>query len=943
MDTGAQKHRPPANLEVSDASPTLASSSELLSGLEEHEDVVSWINTVLDIYEEPSDAERSAALTELDRRVSHLVGTLEIASEDTSAHVDRLIEDISRGASRLTYDLHFMRESALSLQTILHNVEAKSSPSMGAETDAALENLHHLDTIKRNVEATREVLREAESWSTLESDVTSLLGEKNYEKAAERLSEASKSMVVFENTPEYDSRRTLMVSLQNQLEASLSSALVAAVNSQDVAVCRNYFSIFSNIQRESEFRNYYYGSRRGPLVEEWQLARLRDCETTSPIDQSSLAFSAFLTTFYDSFVAILQTERTSVPAIFPDPRPTLSALITSTLSALQPSFSQRLEALSTHYGAQALLQLISTYRATEDFAVTTDKIMEKVSYAAPITSEDQRPSAHSRRRSTNRMSLSMSRRNRPSISGTGVLIPPTLGWDTELFEPFVDFQVEYAALETRFVEDALKTVLAAESKGRIDHARVLRERAVDVFGIAEDAIARCTAFTHGYGVLGLVQSVDRLFSAFAEASTSEISARRSGQGGSSMTASASGEDLSDLDYTADDWVDIQALLHFLEAVRTLLDRMVMFESKLRASLVQVSASMRQSRNDPAAIFMSGASRGKLQLLMQSNLNSAELQELLNKVDPEAPPPQSATPGSTFLTPTPPTPGPISELARTTQQALQDTILSPLYKYLSTYASSSLWAAPPDPQTRRVQGTGGGNALSEVSVPTFSLSPSSTMQHVTEGLLNLPRLFEVYADDDALAFSLNTLPFLSPDTLRALSEPAPPAPTDAHAAAGGITHTRRAPSLALAHAPASPALALAPAPLPPEAVAAAWLAALGRALTTHLTDAVLPRIARLSPAGAAQLASDLGYLANIVAALNVDAPALERWRAAAALDDVEGRRRVREDRARPKGVGEGGEAEALDGNGNGHGEAKDAAELELDAAVLAAVAKLRGWA
>ena len=59
------------------------------------------------------------------------------------------------------------------------------------------------------------------------------VGEKNDEKAAERLSEASKSMVVFENTSEYESRRTLMVSLQNQLEAALSSALVAAVNSRE--------------------------------------------------------------------------------------------------------------------------------------------------------------------------------------------------------------------------------------------------------------------------------------------------------------------------------------------------------------------------------------------------------------------------------------------------------------------------------------------------------------------------------------------------------------------------------------------------------------------------------------------------------------------------------------------------------------------------------------
>ncbi|KAI0746602.1 Golgi complex component 7-domain-containing protein [Daedaleopsis nitida] len=735
-----------------------------------------------------------------------------------------------------------------------------------------------------------------------------------------------------------------MVSLQNQLEASLSSALVAAVNSQDVEVCRNYFSIFTNIQRESEFRNYYYGSRRGPLVEEWQHARLRDCDTGSYLEPTSVTFPTFLPTFFSSFLSILHTERTSIPAIFPDPRPTLSALITSTLSALQPSFSQRLEALSTHYAASALPHLISAYRATEDFAVATDKIMEKVSYAAPISGEEQ-SGARLRRRSSARMSLSMTRRmgsHRASISGTGALAPPTLDWDQELFEPFVDFQVDYPALETRLLEDALKTSLAAETRGRVDHARLLRERAVDVFGVAEEAIARCTAFTHGYGALGLVQSLDRLFSAFAEASKAEINSRRSGQGGQSWTTSASGEDLSDLDYTADDWVDIQALLHFLEAVRTLLDRTVLFESKLRSVLVQISTTLRQQRGDPMGIFMTGANRGKLQLLMQSTMNSAELHELLNKVDPEPSVPQTASRTETFLAPTPPTPDPrrsphlyavphtslappppllvaartaISNLAKTCQEALQETILSPLHKHLATYASSALWSTPGDPKAKRP--LTGGSALSEVQVPTFSLSPSSTMQHVAEGLLNLPRLFEVYADDDALAFSLETLPFISAELLRGLADPTPP--PDTALTPSGISHTRRSPSLTLkgssgAQAGANPAV---PPMLTPEAVSAAWLSSLGLSLVSKLTSEVLPRIGKLTPAGAAQLSSDLGYLSNIVMALNVESAELEKWREWVDIDDVDGRQKLKDAR------------EAL-------------APGEIEDAVMASVVRLRGW-
>ena len=339
---------------------TAAAAPETISSLEDYDDVLSWVNEVLDNGEDDS----ALGLTELDQRVTGLVASLDIACEDTSFQLERVIDDVSRGVPRLTYDLHFMRDGAVSLQSSLSQVRQRSKNVVAPATGAALDQLKSLDTIKRNMEEAREVLREAESWSTLELEVTSLLAEQNYAKAAERLSEANKSMVVFQNTPEYESRRTLMVSLQNQMEASLSSALVAAVNSQDVAVCRNYFSIFRNIQRESEFRNYYYGSRKAPLLETWQQARLQDCDPGA--DASSQTFTQFLVTFFASFLAVLSTERSSISAIFPDPQATLSTLITSTLSSLQPSFAERLSAAANYHGAKALPQLIAAYQATQE-------------------------------------------------------------------------------------------------------------------------------------------------------------------------------------------------------------------------------------------------------------------------------------------------------------------------------------------------------------------------------------------------------------------------------------------------------------------------------------------------------------------------------------------------------------------------------------------------
>jgi len=154
------------------------------------------------------------------------------------------------------------------------------------------------------------------------------------------------------------------------------------------------------------------------------------------------------------------------------------------------------------------------------------------------------------------------------------------------------------------------------------------------------------------------------------------------------------------------------------------------------------------------------------------------------------------------------------------------------------------------------------------------------------------MFELHADDDALAFSIETLPFIDVESLRRLlagvSEddgpelsPKPP---------------RRRLSSASSSAVAEPRIPIPPPPalvLTPEMVSSTWLSSLTLSLLSHLTSTVLPSIRTLSQDGAAQLASDLGYLSNIVRAMNVEWDELEKWKELAELSDEDGFKRVRE--------------------------------------------------
>ena len=875
---------------------------QLVDSLEQYDDVVSWINDML-ITNDADDID----LTHLDHQITQLLTTLDIASEDTSTQLERIIDDVSRGIPRLAYDLHFMKDGASTLQNTLVGVLQRSRDAVPKETIAALDNLHHLDKIKSRMEASREVLREAESWSTLEHEVTSLIAEKSYAKAAERLSEANRSMVVFQNTPEYDPRRTLMVNLQNQLEAALSTALLSAITLQNSAACKEYFSIFSIIQRESEFRNYYYASRRSSVVSFWQKVSLQDCDpsTTAVADGTVQSFSEFLPKFYNNFLSLLGAERMAISAIFPDPSATVSQFISSTLSSLQPTVPQRFASYSSHHGELSLSHLIAILRATEDFAVAVEKIMEKVQYANSPTLSKARSEKlpfHVRRRSS-RMSLSW----RPvpplkaSLNNVGTVksnaeSPESMEWDQELFQPFLDYQVDYASLERRFLEQSLCEIITSDSRERVqvvDRSRLFRERAVDIFGVAEGSMARCEAFTHGYGSFGLVQALDGFFQSFIDMWTADVQTE-SQNPSSLIKSSVSDGDLSDLDYTSQDWSDIQLSLHLLASARTVVDRMTTFETKVRSYLSQVAARFRLALNDPSN-FLIAATKGESQLLEQSTLNSAELHQLLITIENDVhsrEPPFSATLRHQVPVPAPTTEPllvnarkAMSAFAQSCQTSTTKTILSPLRNHLTGYASLPAWRSD--------------NSLVTVSndlrVPTFSLSPSDTVQRVAEGLLNLPRLFEVYADDDALAFSLHTLPHIDSDMLQNLSEQSlEPTSQQSH---------RRRSSISFAKSNS----------IDPEVVSSAWLISLSHTFLNYFTTDVLPSIPTLSIAGATQLASDLEYLSNIVRALNVEHDKLDKWKNYVSMDREDGL----------KALNEGDSASSLD-------------------PVLDIVARLRGW-
>ncbi|KIJ51608.1 hypothetical protein M422DRAFT_243902 [Sphaerobolus stellatus SS14] len=83
-----------------------------------------------------------------------------------------------------------IKESTLSFKVALSFLQTHLALSfLDEDTTKALDHLANLETIKQHMESSQDMLKAVESWSTMEPEVTTLLAELQYAKAAKQLAE----------------------------------------------------------------------------------------------------------------------------------------------------------------------------------------------------------------------------------------------------------------------------------------------------------------------------------------------------------------------------------------------------------------------------------------------------------------------------------------------------------------------------------------------------------------------------------------------------------------------------------------------------------------------------------------------------------------------------------------------------------------------------------
>ncbi|KAI9344837.1 Golgi complex component 7-domain-containing protein [Zopfochytrium polystomum] len=783
----------------------------------------------------------------------------------------------------------------------------------------AFDALLRLDTIRSRMVAARAALQEADSWNTLTSELDAIFATQDVERASGRLAEAAKSLVVLQDTAEFEERKAVLIRLQNQLEALLGPKVIAALNGYDIEESRKCYGMFEQMQRREAFASYYYKTRKAPLVSSWSTS------FSGLSDFTRLDLAQKLSLFYNDVLQMIQREAEWCPKLFPNHPQVLAVLTQQTLSSLKPTFSSLFSAVENSVGIDYLPLIVKAYSATLAFGHQVENIIQST-YSESAAPERSR-----------RSSASHPPHRKPSFSGQIDLTQ----WGQAPFDAFLLHQLAYSANEVRFVTKQVSQMLPADWSAAVssmDEISDTTKSLLDVIPRAvltiENAFKRGIVFTQGFSststkevlnsaVLSIISRVDALISLVRDKLNIDSKGiSKSGRGGMRFNDE---DDFLDRGVAEEDeWILVQIGLRLLLFCSTLYRKLRQLDSgcvqtlkRLRSTVLQeddagnlleaepsrkMPAQKRLSQQiAPLSLPTTGSQvdlspppseewqhcASALFTLQTSKLNDMQLRRFLTSLDAPAGGSGAAAEERTTrsvlaskavrLVLFSPSMDQLTSLSLRAQRLIFDLLFQPLGAQIAQVTNLDVWGLTRDPSS---SGSGSSDLgpIAEGSGAydlRFSLSPLSYITRVGETLLTLPQQLEVHSNE-VLGFGVMGLPYLKASDFGGDRDDWP----DDDAMGGGGGAEERGDEGLLVGAEGNlqdgegGGGGGGGATDAGEDVTHLWITAIARATVASYQE-VIYAIPKLGAHGARQLAADIDYFLKVLEAMDVEAiPELE---------------------------------------------------------------------
>ncbi|KAG0000952.1 hypothetical protein BGZ79_005273 [Entomortierella chlamydospora] len=467
---------------------------------------------------------------------------LHLLAGQTTAVLSATTQDMVKLLPRLTHELDQLRQETKTLQEGIRLVRGDINSVEPSDTTQALDRLKYLDLVKTRMEATHSALREAENWRNLEAEAKDIFAKGDFTRAATRLSEAEKSLVVYKNTNVEGDRMALLLVLKDQLQQQVMDKVREAIEQKDTAACQTLINVFGLIGRQEVFQECYISQRREPLMQQWK--RLMEAmnvtlrgsshvimTTTQAHTEDSKDFVNALQTFYKAASNTLHDEFSWITSIFSDPSAIIHSLVHDIFSNIDPTMQTALQHVYNTQGDEGSLPiLISAFAATESFGTRMERIVSQPLVGNQREHSGNRPRAGTLVQDVNSKDGKGAAHFSRSKSPLG-LDPLEIGsihdpheWAFILYEPFMNYQRDYGKLEGAHLKALLsKTIPSmAPYRDNIIRNRELAKSSSNLvkimantnslaISLAEGAIGRCMRLTHGFGVPGLLDGLNDFF------------------------------------------------------------------------------------------------------------------------------------------------------------------------------------------------------------------------------------------------------------------------------------------------------------------------------------------------------------------------------------------------------------------------------------------------
>ncbi|ORZ09690.1 Golgi complex component 7-domain-containing protein [Lobosporangium transversale] len=476
----------------------------------------------------------------LTQHATNYLTKLHLLANQTSTALSVTTQEMVKTLPRLIHELDQLRQETKTLQEGIQLVRSDINLVDSSETAQSLDRLKYLDLVKTRMEATHASLREAENWRNLEAEANEILTKGDFMRAAMRLSEAERSLVVYKNTIVEGDRMALLLALKDQLERQLMGKVKEALEQKDTALCQSLITAFGLISRQGKFQEYYNSQRRAPLLQQWEalveainISSHKTSSSTVSLTPNNAAvnskdFLSVLHAFYKDASSMLRDEFAWISTIFSDPAATIHSLVQDIFTHIDPNMQIVLQHVGKSLGDEGSLPVwISAFSATESFGAMLERIVSQPLVGNQREHVGSRPRAGTLVQGADTKDGMGTHSIRSSIGPESHEIRSIHDpneWAFILYEPFMPYQRDYGKLEGIHLQSLLiKSMpsMAPHSDNSVRYqelskissnlVKIMANANNIAFGLAEGAIGRCIRLTHGFGAPGLLDGINNFF------------------------------------------------------------------------------------------------------------------------------------------------------------------------------------------------------------------------------------------------------------------------------------------------------------------------------------------------------------------------------------------------------------------------------------------------